>query len=97
LCRLHVDPAEFFTYTVKHHNDLISLITTTSAEGYFDPALTTMIASELLRVGEGHLVRLNVGLLEFSDTNILVAVVSNDLDLVLVVTHGEINRWSLLE
>ena len=56
-----------------------------------------MIARFPDRVGEGHLVRLNVGLLEFSDTNILVAVVSNDLDLVLVVTHGEINRWSLLE
>jgi hypothetical protein len=88
----HVHPVHQSSY----HDDLIPLVATTPAERHLDPALTAMIASELLGIRKGNHVRLDVGLLEFTNTDILFTVVTDDLDLVFVVAHGQIDRRSLL-
>lgn len=80
----------------SYHDDLVSLVAATPAEGYLDSALATMIAMELLRVGKRDHVSLDVGLLELANADVIVAVVVNDLDLVFVVAHGQVDCGSLL-
>ena len=87
-----------YTYLAlqSYHNDLVSFVTATPAEGYLDSTLATMIAMKLLRIGKRDHVSLNVGLLELANADVIVAVIVNDLDLVFVVAHGQVDCGSLL-
>ena len=64
---------------------MVTFLSTTATEGNFDPASAAMIAG-FLGVREGHLVRLDVSLLQLPDANVFVAIVANNLNVVLVVT-----------
>ena len=64
---------------------MVTLVATASAETDLDSALTAMVASELLGVGERYKVSLNVSLLDFADADVVIAIVSNDLHFLFVV------------
>jgi hypothetical protein len=85
LSRFHVDSAEFLAHAVNNHDNMVALLSTTATEGNFDPASAAMIAG-LLGVREGHFVRLDVSLFQLSDADVFVAIVANNLNVVLVVT-----------
>lgn len=83
---LDIDLAELSAYSVCHHDSNIVLLTTAPAERNFDAALAPTVASVLLRIRSGNVMRLYIRLLHLAYAYVIVAVVFNDLDVVLVVT-----------
>lgn len=59
------------------------LLTSPSAQRNLDPTLPTL-ETVLLRIWEGHGVRLDVGMLDLADTDVVVAIITNDLEFVII-------------
>jgi hypothetical protein len=83
LSRLHVDLTKLLARTISDKDDVVALLFTRPTEGYFDPACTAM-STGFLGIWEWNVVSLDVSLLEFADAHVFVAIVPNDLDLVVV-------------